>query len=270
MQTRKGRCHREGMRLLPPDLIRGRNDVRYRFMFKIIFIALVCLTFLVFFLIHGYEYYGWFVSSEGVHRHGNEKIQGVAITFDDGPHPVYTPLLLDILKQHHVKACFFLLGKNVIKFPEIAKRIHDEGHEIGNHSTNHKMLPLLRSDELKKEITETENAIKKATGEHAAYFRPPYGFYNERVRREVLSEGFTFVLWNLSSKDWMNQGGEKVARNVTKHLKPGAILLFHDGGSLVHGAGVKRDSTVHSLPLILDAIEKKGLKVMTLEELLKR
>ena len=68
----------------------------------------------------------------------------------------------------------------------------------------------------------------------------------------------------------MNEGGEKVARNVTKHLKPGAILLFHDGGSVVHGAGVKRDSTVHSFPLILDAIEKKGLKVMTLEELLKR
>lgn len=237
-------------------------------MLKIFLLVAAALVILVFFLVNRYEYYGWFVSSEGVFRHGNEKIPGVAITFDDGPHPVYTPQILDILKQHHAKACFFLLGKNVEKYPEIAKRIYEEGHEIGNHSFHHKMLPLLREDELKKEISETEDAIQKATGAHAAYFRPPYGFYNEMVRKEALAEGFTMVLWNASSKDWMNPGGEKIAKTVSRHLKPGTILLFHDGGSVVHGMGVKRDSTVHSLPLILDEIEKKGLKAMTLKELL--
>lgn len=242
-------------------------------MLKIFLIALViiaALVLLAFFLINRYEYHGWFVSSDGVFRRGNEKIHGVAITFDDGPHPVYTPQILDVLKQRHAKACFFLLGKNVEKYPEIAKRVYDEGHEIGNHSFNHKMLPFLNAGELKKEIETTEDAIQKAAGVHAAYFRPPYGFYNEMVRKEVLSGGYTMVLWNASSKDWMNPGGEKIAKTVSRHLKPGTILLFHDGGSVARGMGVKRDSTVQSLPLILDALEKKGLKVMTLKELLKQ
>ncbi len=237
-------------------------------MFKIILLLLVCLTVLVFFLIHGYEYYGWFVSSEGVHRHGNESLPGIALTFDDGPHPIYTPQILDILKKHGVKGCFFMMGKHVEAHPDIVKRMNEEGHELGSHGYSHRMMPLLSADALKDEIEKTDDAIKKITGERASYFRPPYGFYNEAVRREALSRGYAFVLWNVSSKDWMNQGGEKVAQNVAKYLKPGVILLFHDGGSVVHNKGTKRESTVQSLPLIIDAARKKGLKVMTLKELL--
>ena len=237
-------------------------------MFKIIFFVCAALVVLVFFLIHGYEYYGWFVSSEGVRRHGNEKLPGIALTFDDGPHPVYTPQILDILKKRGVKGCFFMLGKHVEAHPDIVKRMNEEGHELGSHGHSHRMMPLLSVEDLKVELDKTDAAIEKAANTRASYFRPPYGFYNEAVRREALSRGYAFVLWNVSSKDWMNQGGEKVARNVEKYLKPGAILLFHDGGSVVHNKGTKRESTVLSLPLIIDAAQKKGLKVMTLKELL--
>jgi len=188
----------------------------------------------------------------------------VALTFDDGPHPVYTPKVLEILKRYGVKATFFLIGKQVERYPEIARQIVAEGHEVGNHTYSHpKNLPKENWDEVRQEIEKCSEAIEQATGVRPKFFRPPWGFLNYKVLTLAQLEGYTLVFWTVSADHKDAPTPQAMAKRVLKLVHPCAIILMHDGRI------PSRWKDVKALPLIIEGLRKQGYKFVTLSELLK-
>lgn len=192
--------------------------------------------------------------------HGTEGQKLVALTFDDGPTTPYTEKVLDILKAKHIKATFFVTGKNVDSNPELFRRILQEGHEIGNHTYSHPRLLLSTLKTTKREIIAAESAILKAGGTKPRWFRPPYGQKNVLILSTARKLGYEVINWSVPSYDWRRPGVAKIIRNVTKHLKNGAVILLHDGRE-------NRSQTVAALPLILNKLEQKQFQCVTLSEL---
>jgi peptidoglycan/xylan/chitin deacetylase (PgdA/CDA1 family) len=183
----------------------------------------------------------------------------VAMTFDDGPHPKLTPRLLDVLKERNIKATFFVLGKCVAEYPDIAKRIVDEGHEIANHSWNHPQLTKLSPSAFDSEISQTNAAIEKATGVRPVTMRPPYGAINAALTKRLNEEyGLSVILWSVDPLDWKIRKSDHVSGHIIKNAAPGAIILAHD----IHA------STIDAMPATLDALQSKGYKFATVSELI--
>jgi peptidoglycan/xylan/chitin deacetylase (PgdA/CDA1 family) len=181
------------------------------------------------------------------------------MTFDDGPHPKLTPKLLDLLKERGIKATFFVIGKNVAEFPDIAKRIVDEGHEIANHSWSHPQLTKLGPAAFAAEIAQTNDAIEKATGVRPVVMRPPYGAINSTLTKRLNEEyGLSVIIWSVDPLDWKIRNAEHVSSHIIKNAAPGAIILAHD----IHA------STVDAMPVTLDALQSKGYKFATVSELI--
>jgi peptidoglycan/xylan/chitin deacetylase (PgdA/CDA1 family) len=217
-----------------------------------------------------YEYRG-IGPQDGIFRRGfapGERV--VSLTFDDGPSPVYTTQILDILARHGIKATFFVTGRHVEKYPEIAHRIVAEGHDIGNHSYSHCNMVLLDDQQLQNEIKKAERAIIKSAGVRPTLFRPPRGVYSNRVRRAILDEGYQIVLWSVSTMDWSPFGTGIIASRVKMFTRNGSIVLFHDSGSLVRREGGNRRSTVESLPTIIEYLKSHGYEIVPVSELLLR
>jgi peptidoglycan/xylan/chitin deacetylase (PgdA/CDA1 family) len=146
----------------------------------------------------------------------------IFLTFDDGPNE-YTLKILEILKNFGAKATFFVCGKNLEKFPEIAKKIIENGHEIGNHTYSHS-INFLFPWNFQKEIEKTTQMIQKITGKRTEIFRPPFGFLTPWLKSELLKNGYKIILWDIDSKDWKG----KVSDKIFAEIKPDSILLFHD------------------------------------------
>lgn len=216
-----------------------------------------------------YEYHG-FGTQDGIVRRGPAE-PVVSITFDDGPNPEYTPQLLDALKEKGVKASFFCVGMHVEKYPEVARRIVNEGHDIGNHTYSHKdMVPATRRV-IESQVRRTDAAIRTTTGIATRLFRPPRGLYSGTVRRIVVDEfGHQLVLWTVSALDWRRLTPRQIVRRVARYVRPGAIILFHDSGALLRREGGKRTSTVEALPLVIDYLKGAGYEVLSISEMLER
>jgi peptidoglycan-N-acetylglucosamine deacetylase len=153
----------------------------------------------------------------------------VALTFDDGPDPVATPLLLDYLRDQNIRATFFCIGKNVDAHPQIAKRIVDEGHVIGNHTYNHHWwTSLMWGGELSEEMGKTQEAIRRATGVIPVYMRPPMGMTNPHFHRVLHRLGLKMIGWDVRSLDTRKPVAEVIKR-VIRQAKAGSIVLLHDG-----------------------------------------
>lgn len=213
-----------------------------------------------------YEYHG-FGSQVGIIRRMNIGPY-VALTFDDGPSSEYTPKILDILKEYNVKATFFVVGKHVKKYPEVAKRILAEGHDIGNHTYTHKDLVPAIKDTVIKEITKTEETITKVLGIKTNLFRPPRGIYNQSSRKILVDKGYKIILWNVSSCDWLRGSPNMIINRIKRYTKNGSIILFHDSGSLVKREGGQRVNTVRSLPLVIEYLQENGYKILPISEML--
>ncbi|MDD5006100.1 MAG: polysaccharide deacetylase family protein [Candidatus Omnitrophica bacterium] len=192
----------------------------------------------------------------------------VALTFDDGPSQVWTPKILDELKKAHIKATFFMLGEHVAKYPEIARRVAQERHEIGNHTYDHHVLLYYSFGELENEIKDTEQIIKKVTGKTTRYFRPPKAWLTVKERKKIEGLGYRVVLWSLNSKDWVTFDDKYIVKYILKNIRPGDIILFHDSGGVFSTEGGDRDETVRTIPLLVDELTKKGYRFVTLTELL--
>lgn len=189
----------------------------------------------------------------------NVESSTVAMTFDDGPHPKLTPRLLDILKERGIKATFFVIGKCVAEFPDIAKRIVDEGHEIANHSWSHPQLTKLSPTVFASEISQTNEAIQQATGVRPVTMRPPYGAINPALTKRLNEEyGLSVILWSVDPQDWKIRKSDHVTSHITKNAAPGAIILAHD----IH------TSTIDAMPATLDGLLAKGYKFATVSELI--
>lgn len=154
----------------------------------------------------------------------------VALTFDDGPDEAMTPRVLELLKQHGVKATFFLIGERVRRHPEIVRRIVDEGHLIGNHTYTHSALfPLSGGRSVRREIEETQRAVEEAVGIRMRLFRPPFGVTNPILGRVVRSCGLQAVGWSIRSFDTVGRIARKrVCDRIGKALHRGAVILLHD------------------------------------------
>jgi peptidoglycan-N-acetylglucosamine deacetylase len=189
----------------------------------------------------------------------------IAMTFDDGPDAKLTPRLLDILKERHIHATFFVLGERVKDHPEILEREIAEGHEVGNHSWDHKALNKLAEGGLQHELADTSELIKQTVGKPVTLMRPPYGATNPRLSRAIEKEyGMKVILWSVDPDDWKDPGASVVSSRIlngwkqSAGTKPGAIILSHD----IH------KGTIEAMPATLDALLAKGYKFVTVSELL--
>ena len=199
----------------------------------------------------------------------NTAEKAVAITFDDGPSSQWTPKILDELKKARVKATFFMIGKHVEQYPEIARRVAAEGHEIENHSYDHHGIFFYSPEELDNNIRYTERIIRDITGVTTVYFRPPKAWINDAEKQQVKSMGYQVVLWTLNSKDWVTFDDKYIIKHILRHIQPGDIILFHDSGGVFDTQNGNRNETVKTLPRLFEELKSRGYRCVTISELLR-
>ncbi len=188
----------------------------------------------------------------------------VALTFDDVPDPRFTPQVLDVLRRKKVQATFFIVGTRAKKHPDIVRRIHREGHAIGNHSYSHPDLSRVSLSRMKEQVRKAESSIQTAVGFEPKLFRPPYGEILTGQLEWAKRSGYTVVNWDVDSSDWRQLSSERVYRNVIRAVRPGSIVLLHAGG----GEGQSLAGTVGALPRIIDWLRAHDYEPVTLPELL--
>ncbi|MFC0393140.1 polysaccharide deacetylase family protein [Paenibacillus mendelii] len=191
----------------------------------------------------------------------------IALTFDDGPDPVYTSQLLDLLKKYNAKATFFVVGIHAERNPELLRRMHEEGHVIGIHNYVHKSNWFMRPGTVKKQIHRTSEIIKKATGERTVYYRPPWGIVN---LFDFSNLGYLqIILWSALFGDWRSRvGSDRLHKRMMKKLRPGEVLLLHDCGATL---GADRDAPANMLAALepfLDAGKQRGYEFITVPEMI--
>jgi cellulose synthase/poly-beta-1,6-N-acetylglucosamine synthase-like glycosyltransferase/peptidoglycan/xylan/chitin deacetylase (PgdA/CDA1 family)/spore germination protein YaaH len=192
----------------------------------------------------------------------------VALTFDDGPDPEWTPKLLDILKAAKVKAAFFLVGVNAERYPNLVRRIVDEGHEIGNHTYYHPNLALCWPEHVRLELNATQLLIQTLTGRGTTLFRPPYAADTQPARLADLmplqiaqDQNYLVVLENIDPQDWAKPGADVILQRIKQQRHDGNIILLHD-------AGGDRSQTVEALPRIIEYLQARNDTIVPLSKLL--
>ncbi|MCE5284464.1 MAG: polysaccharide deacetylase family protein [Pelosinus sp.] len=182
-----------------------------------------------------------------------------ALTFDDGPLQQTTPEILTVLHEKNVKATFFVIGENIARVPELVAQEIAEGHEVGSHTYTHPHLYKLSKNAIEKELDMTDNLISQ----HApkpTLFRPPQGKYNPIISKISRNHGYTTILWSIDTLDWQRPPVGQVVNTVLKNIKPGSIILLHDG--------VTNSPTPEALGFIIDGLKERGYELVTVSELL--
>ena len=178
----------------------------------------------------------------------------VALTFDDGPHPVWTEKLLDGLKERGICATFFVIGENAEKNPELIRKMVENGNQVGNHTFSHVQLTSCRPDTAIDEITRTQEAVYKAANIYPLYIRPPYGAWNAYLQNET---ELKTVLWDVDPQDWKVQNTDQIVSSVMKQTKDGSIILLHD----------IFETSVEAALEIADIYLEAGYRFCTVEEI---
>lgn len=179
----------------------------------------------------------------------------IALTFDDGPHPYYTDLLLDGLAERGVKVTFFLLGENIEGREDVIRRMSEEGHLIGNHTFYHVDINSLSMEEACAEIRDTSEAIRAITGQQVEYVRPPYGNWNKELECQVM---MIPVFWTLDTLDWKVKNTDRIVREVLEDVEENDVILMHDSYR----------TTVEAALRIVDELQKEGYEFVTADELI--
>lgn len=197
-----------------------------------------------------------------VYRHtGSSGKKRIALTFDDGPHPRYTPQILDILAEYGVEATFFTVGANVDAYPELVARERNEGHEVGNHTYHHYHTVNMNGAVLQKDILACSEALLRQTGEEPHLFRPPEGVFNEEIKALCDERGYTIVMWSVDTRDWAHTPIEEICQNVKNNVKDGSIILMHDF--------IGRNSpTPAALRRLIPMLQESGYEFVTVSRLL--
>lgn len=209
--------------------------------------------------------YLWGSWSHGITRNGNASSQKVALTFDDGPDPRYTPRCLEILKAHQVHATFFLVGEQVRRYPDLAREIRAQGHDVGNHTWGHRHHWLLSPQKAKVEVREGARVIMEVIGERPRFFRPPFGEMNLFSYWAAACLKERCVLWSIAAKDWQRgRSAAWITRGVTSRLRGGAIVLLHDSG----GAEGAPEAMLQALPDIICETKRQGFQLVSLSQMM--
>lgn len=192
-------------------------------------------------------------------HNGNPDGNKTALTFDDGPHPVYTSQVLDILKKFNAKATFFLIGQNVKQYPYLVKRIVDEGHTIGSHSFTHsKTIDFKHTKGWLRELEETDLEILKITGKKVHFFRPPFGVTTPHLASALKKTEHLSIGWNQRTYDTVLNDVGKINRKIIKNARPGDIILLHD----------RHENIITLLEQLLPELARKNFTFVTVNELI--
>lgn len=191
----------------------------------------------------------------------------VALTFDDGPHPQYTPQLLEVLDHYGIVASFFWLGVCVDRSPDIAKSVYQRGHWIGLHGYDHRMFPRLKPGELKQSLQKTQAAIATACGLDLSYVqmavrdvRPPNGIFTPQTLKWLQEWNYRPVMWSVVPEDWVRPGVSVVVERVRRQVRNGSSIVLHDGAC--GGQDVAQTAA-----LVIENLLQQGLKFVTVEQL---
>ncbi|MED1603198.1 polysaccharide deacetylase family protein [Alkalihalophilus marmarensis] len=195
---------------------------------------------------------------------GPDTSNRIALTFDDGPDPRYTPELLDVLSEYGVPATFFVMGARAERYPEILERINNEGHIIGNHTYWHPNL-VEEGDiaTLEREVNQTEEVINDIVGYRTRLFRAPYGFLYNQLVEKLAEMDYSVIGWSLDTLDWREMPAEEIAYTVISNVNPGAIILMHDGGEY----DSDRTNTIEAVRQLIPILQEQGFEFVTVPEL---
>ncbi len=196
---------------------------------------------------------------------GSAHCPNIALTFDDAPDALFTPILLDLLKNYQVPATFFLDGECVLKNAPIIQRMLKEGHTIANHTYDHQNLTTLAPAAVREELLKTEQAIYEITGLKTALFRPPYGALDQSSAELILALGYQIIFWNVDSLDWSGIPSPTVASKVIPQVSNGAIILMH---SICGGKLEVQLNSIQALPYIIEVLRASGYHFVAIPELL--
>ena len=185
----------------------------------------------------------------------------IALTFDDGPHPVYTPEILDILAKYDVKGTFFVVGSNMEAYPEIVCQTVEAGHEIGNHTYTHLSASKAKEKALSEEIEKTHDNILQICDYETRIFRPPGGVVSKELKKAVSRLDYKIILWNIDTKDWAHNSVKNITSNITDNIKSGSIILFHD-------YIFQNSPTAEALDVIIPKLKEEGYTFVTVSELI--
>lgn len=180
-----------------------------------------------------------------------------ALTIDDGPHPLTTPLMLAVLRHYGVHATFFLVGQKAEQYPELVRRIANDGHEIGNHTYSHRRASELSGAEVLAEVSSCQDVLEEICGVRTRFFRPPGGRVTPAGLRALAISNHAVTMWTDNANDWLKPAPEVIAQNVLASLRPGSIVLMHQGSL----------ESFHALPMIIEGAARKGVKLGTVSEL---
>ncbi|MFQ5604332.1 MAG: polysaccharide deacetylase family protein [bacterium] len=189
----------------------------------------------------------------------------IALTFDDGPQPTYTPQLLDILSKHAVPATFFLIGQHIEKNVELAERTVQAGHEVGNHTFSHPYLFRLSDADMLSEIRRTDALLRNLDGAAPKFLRPPMGLFSRRVLNLVEQAGYKSVVGDVYPRDPHLPGKNKILQRVLSRVVNGSIIILHDGGNTEQ---VDRSQTVWAVDRLVPQLRERGFQFVTLSDLL--
>jgi peptidoglycan/xylan/chitin deacetylase (PgdA/CDA1 family) len=183
----------------------------------------------------------------------------IAISFDDGPLPDYTPQVLQVLQEHQVPAAFFCIGNRVLEHPGLFKQVHEQGHIIGNHSYSHATwFSLYSSTKMHADLQQMDTAMQEVLGLKPRLFRPPYGVTNPNLAKAIRKGGYIPVGWNVRSLDTVIKDSDKLLQKVVKGVRPGAVVLFHDTSK----------ATLHMLPAFIAHVRGAGYEIVRLDKML--
>ena len=208
--------------------------------------------------------WGAYAVNPGSIWRGRRSERLAALTFDDGPDREHTPRVLDILARERVTATFFLIGRRAAQAPDVARRIVDEGHDLGNHTWSHRSLWLCGPRETEREIVEGHDAITRAAGNAPRFFRAPWGMTNLAVFPVLRRLATPCVFWTVQTEGQRAAGAARQLRIAAERVKPGAIFDLHDADG-VPGAG---ERTVEVLPALIAALRRDGYTLAGLSDVL--
>jgi peptidoglycan/xylan/chitin deacetylase (PgdA/CDA1 family) len=191
---------------------------------------------------------------------GPNDVPRIALTFDDGPTPGVTDLILDEFKSRGLHATFFMIGRHVVAAPDLARRVLAEGHEIGNHTFTHPKLNMLPAAQVEAELRRTQDTFAELLHHHAVWFRPPYGAFRRNQSAIAQGQGLGIVLGNVDPADWAQPGEDKIIHTILSQTKPGSIIICHD----LHR------QTARCVGRILDGLLERHWQPVTLSVLLER
>ncbi|MER3481775.1 MAG: polysaccharide deacetylase family protein, partial [Meiothermus sp.] len=195
--------------------------------------------------------------ANGLVYHGDPTRPQAALTFDDAPHPLYAPLLLDALRRTGAKATFFVVGRNAEAYPYFVRDMAREGHEIANHTYHHVRLVGLTSAQIAEELRRNNRLLQALTGETPVFFRPPGGRYSAEVLRAARAEGLSMAFWTDDPADFNNPGALTLETRLLGHLRPGGIVLLHDNAQ----------QTIGLLADFINDTRTTGIRLVTLKTL---